>query len=277
MLLRWIAVGIARLPAWLQPATAGALAAGAATLFIVITSLPSLLREPQPALKALAVLALASGAGACGGLVYTIVGRRLPSDSRLREIPRRNRLCGRVYHPALCRDVSARRDRGARLNLLRSGLPFDLRVVHRVLRPRRGSNVVQKAARQVVGALCRLWSNRRWNWRVSYQVLASLALLCVTSSATRFARPRTIHYVIHERRPVDADRRRTLVSAVLCRDVAGCRGSRSREERLAGARETVSRRSPASWQALASPSRVARHNARIGGYTHCHQPGRTLP
>jgi hypothetical protein len=79
---RWLAVSIARLPRWLQPPATGAIAGAAMMLVISLTRLPEIIREPRQGLWALIALAVVSAAGACGGLMYSLVGRPL------RRIPR---------------------------------------------------------------------------------------------------------------------------------------------------------------------------------------------
>ena len=64
-------------PEWLRPALWGAAVLAAMTSLRVLILLPAAVRQPRLLLTALGALAVASAAGAFGGLVYALLGRPL--------------------------------------------------------------------------------------------------------------------------------------------------------------------------------------------------------
>ncbi len=68
---------------WLRPAMFGAIIVGGIVSIRVLFVLPMLFTHPGVVAEALGVVGIAAGAGAAGGLVYSLVGRPLQGIPRI--------------------------------------------------------------------------------------------------------------------------------------------------------------------------------------------------
>jgi hypothetical protein len=77
MILERVFSWIDRSPAWLQPAAWGAALLAAVVAVRELFLIPLMFSRPQLIVSAIAAIVMASAAGACGGLAYSLLGRRL--------------------------------------------------------------------------------------------------------------------------------------------------------------------------------------------------------
>ena len=64
-------------PPWLQPAAVGAVVLAAIVTVRALFLIPSMFSHPWLIVSTIGVIGIASAAGACGGLAYSLVGRRV--------------------------------------------------------------------------------------------------------------------------------------------------------------------------------------------------------
>lgn len=77
MLFERVFSWIDRTPAWLQPAALGAALLAALVTVRALFLIPLMFSRPRLLVSATGAIIMASAAGACGGIAYSLIGRRL--------------------------------------------------------------------------------------------------------------------------------------------------------------------------------------------------------